>query len=201
MEPFKNFTGMVAPLDRASVDTDQIIPKQFLKAVVRTGLKKGLFFDWRLNPDGSENKDFELNKPRFHGASILVTRTNFGCGSSREHAVWALRDYGFRAVIAPGFADIFHNNCLKNGFLPITLTDDDVEHIFRATGDYEAYRLTIDLEKQTVSDDFGWTARFQIEPFDKKCLLEGLDDIALTLAHEDRIVAYEKTHPLPHRFE
>jgi len=201
MEPFKNFTTMVAPLDRANVDTDQIIPKQFLKAVVRTGLKKGLFFDWRLNHDGTENKDFELNKSRFQGASILVTRTNFGCGSSREHAVWALRDYGFRAVIAPGFADIFHNNCLKNGFLPITLPDPDVDHIFRATGDYEAYRLTIDLEKQTVSDDFGWTAHFDIEPFDKKCLLEGLDDIALTLAHEDRIVAYEKTHPLPHRFE
>jgi 3-isopropylmalate/(R)-2-methylmalate dehydratase small subunit len=201
MEPFKNFTAMVAPLDRANVDTDQIIPKQFLKAVVRTGLKKGLFFDWRLNPDGAENKDFELNKSRFQGASILVTRTNFGCGSSREHAVWALRDYGFRAVIAPGFADIFHNNCLKNGFLPITLPEPDVEHIFRATGDYEAYRLTIDLEKQTVSDDFGWTAHFDIEPFDKKCLLEGLDDIALTLAHEDRIVAYEKSHPLPHRFE
>ena len=201
MEPFKNFTAMVAPLDRANVDTDQIIPKQFLKAVVRTGLKKGLFFDWRRNPDGSENKNFELKKSRFQGASILVTRTNFGCGSSREHAVWALRDYGFRAVIAPGFADIFHNNCLKNGFLPITLADADVEHIFRATGDYEAYRLTIDLEKQTVSDDFGWTAHFDIEPFDKKCLLEGLDDIALTFAHEDRIVAYEKTHPLPHRFE
>ena len=201
MQAFKNFTGMVAPLDRANVDTDQIIPKQFLKAVVRTGLKTGLFYDWRRNPDGSENKDFVLNKSRFQGASILVARANFGCGSSREHAVWALDDAGFRAVIAPAFADIFHNNSLKNGFLPIALPPDDVEHIFRATGDYEAYRLTIDLEKQTVSDDFGWTAHFDIEPFQKKCLLEGLDDIALTLAHEDRIVAYEKSHPLPHRFE
>jgi 3-isopropylmalate/(R)-2-methylmalate dehydratase small subunit len=201
MQAFKNFTGLVAPLDRANVDTDQIIPKQFLKAVVRTGLKKGLFIDWRRNPDGSENKDFALNKPRFRDASILVARNNFGCGSSREHAVWALDDAGFRAAIAPEFADIFHNNCLKNGFLPVTLTADEVEHIFRATGDYEAYRLTIDLEKQTVSDDFGWTAHFEIEPFDKKCLLEGLDDIALTLAHEDRIAAYEKTHPLPRRFE
>jgi 3-isopropylmalate/(R)-2-methylmalate dehydratase small subunit len=201
MQAFKNFTGMVAPLDRANVDTDQIIPKQFLKAVVRTGLKKGLFIDWRLNPDGSENKDFALNKPRYQGASILVARNNFGCGSSREHAVWALDDAGFRAVIAPEFADIFHNNCLKNGFLPITLPAGEVEHIFRATGDYEAYRLTIDLEKQTVSDDFGWTAHFDIEPFQKKCLLEGLDDVALTLAHEDRIVAYENAHPLPHRFE
>jgi 3-isopropylmalate/(R)-2-methylmalate dehydratase small subunit len=201
MQAFKNFTGMVAPLDRANVDTDQIIPKQFLKAVVRTGLKTGLFYDWRRNPDGSENKDFVLNKSRYQGASILVARTNFGCGSSREHAVWALDDAGFRAVIAPEFADIFHNNSMKNGFLPIALPPDDVEHIFRATGDYEAYRLTIDLEKQTVSDDFGWTAHFDIEPFQKKCLLEGLDDIALTLAHEDRIVAYEKSHPLPHRFE
>jgi 3-isopropylmalate/(R)-2-methylmalate dehydratase small subunit len=201
MQKFKNFTGMVAPLDRANVDTDQIIPKQFLKAVVRAGMGKGLFIDWRRNPDGTENKDFSLNKPRFQGASILVARKNFGCGSSREHAVWALEDAGFRAAIAPEFADIFHNNCLKNGFLPVTLTADEVEHIFRATGDYEAYRLAIDLEKQTVSDDFGWTAHFEIEPHQKKCLLEGLDDIALTLAHEDRIVAYEKTHPLPHRFE
>jgi len=183
MQAFKSFTGMVAPLDRANVDTDQIIPKQFLKAVVRTGLKKGLFIDWRLNPDGTENQDFALNKPRYQGASILVARNNFGCGSSREHAVWALDDAGFRAVIAPEFADIFHNNCLKNGFLPITLPANEVEHIFRATGDYEAYRLTIDLEKQTVSDDFGWTAHFEIEPFQKKCLLEGLDDVALTLAH------------------
>jgi 3-isopropylmalate/(R)-2-methylmalate dehydratase small subunit len=201
MQPFESFTGMVAPLDRANVDTDQIIPKQFLKAVVRAGMGKGLFIDWKRNPDGSENKDFALNKPCFQDASILVARKNFGCGSSREHAVWALEDAGFRAVISSEFADIFHNNCLKNGFLPVTLTADEVEHIFRATGDYEAYRLAIDLEKQTVSDDFGWTAHFEIEPFDKKCLLEGLDDIALTLAHEDRIEAYEKGHPLPHRFE
>ncbi len=201
MRAFKKITGMVAPLDRANVDTDQIIPKQFLKAVVRTGLKTGLFFDWRLNPDGTENKDFVLNKARFQGASILVARTNFGCGSSREHAVWALDDAGFHAVIAPEFADIFHNNCMKNGVLPVALKPDDVEHIFRASGDYEAYRLTIDLEQQTVSDDFGWVAHFDIEPFEKKRMLEGLDDIALTLVHEDRIGAYEKSHPLPHRFE
>src|SRR5258708_10015726 len=141
MQKFKNFTGMVAPLDRANVDTDQIIPKQFLKAVVRAGMGKGLFIDWRRNPDGTENKDFSLNKARFQGASILVARKNFGCGSSREHAVWALEDAGFRAAIAPEFADIFHNNCLKNGFLPVTLTADEVEHIFRATGDYDAYRI------------------------------------------------------------
>jgi 3-isopropylmalate/(R)-2-methylmalate dehydratase small subunit len=199
MNKFKTFTGMIAPLDRANVDTDQIIPKQFLKAVVRTGLKAGLFFDWRRNPDGSDNKDFVLNKSRFQGASILVARSNFGCGSSREHAVWALDDAGFRAVIAPEFADIFHNNCMKNGMLPVALRPEDVDHIFRASGDYEAYRLTIDLEKQTVSDDFGWTAHFEIEPFEKKCLLEGLDDIALTLAHDDKIAAYEKAHPLPTR--
>src|SRR5271167_2509388 len=197
MQPFKNFTGLVAPMDRSNVDTDQVIPKQFLKAVVRSGLGRGLFFDWRDQPD----KGYVLDQPRFQGASILVARNNFGCGSSREHAVWALEDGGFHAVISPEFADIFHNNCLKNGFLPVTLKPDEVEHIFRATGDYEAYRLTIELEKQTVSDDFGWTARFEIEPHQKKCLLEGLDDIALTLAHEDRIVAYEKAHPLPHRFE
>ena len=161
MQAFKNFTGLVAPLDRANVDTDQIIPKQFLKAVVRTGLKAGLFIDWRRNPDGSENKDFALNKPRYQGASILVARNNFGCGSSREHAVWALDDAGFRAAIAPEFADIFHNNCLKNGFLPVTLPANEVEHIFRATADYEAYRLTIDLEKQTVSRRFRMVGAFR----------------------------------------
>src|SRR5260370_13437156 len=160
MEKFKNFTGRVAPIARANVDPDQIIPKQFLKAVVRTGLKAGLLLDGRVNPDGSESKDFVLNKPRYQGASILVARNNFGCGSSREHAVWALDDAGFRAVIAPEFADIFHNNCLKNGFLPLTLKPDEVDPIFLATCDYVAYRLSIDLEKQTVSDDFGWTAHF-----------------------------------------
>src|SRR5260370_16584149 len=155
MEKFKNFTGMVAPLDRANVDTDQIIPKQFLKAVVRTGLRAGLFIDWRRNPDGSENKDFVLNKPRFQGASILVARNNFGCGSSREHAVWALDDAGFRAAIAPEFADIFHNNCLKTAFLPLTLKAHAADHIFRAAGHYEPYRLSIHLEKQPASTHSG----------------------------------------------
>jgi 3-isopropylmalate/(R)-2-methylmalate dehydratase small subunit len=199
MRPFKSCTGLAAPLDRANVDTDQIIPKQFLKAVVRTGLSKGLFYDWRRNPDGSENPDFFLNRLRYRGATILVARHNFGCGSSREHAVWALDDAGFRAIIAPQFADIFHNNCFKNGVLPVTLKPEEVEHIFRATGDYESYRLTIDLEKQTVTDDFGWTAHFEIEPFDKKCLLEGLDDVALTLKHEKEIAAYEAKHPVVYR--
>ncbi|HEY6417979.1 MAG TPA: 3-isopropylmalate dehydratase small subunit [Candidatus Binataceae bacterium] len=197
MRAFKNFTGLVAPLDRPNVDTDQIIPKQFLKAVVRGGLKRGLFFDWRRRPDGSDDPDFALNRARYKDASILVARANFGCGSSREHAVWALDDFGFKAVIAPSFADIFFNNCFKNGMLPVRLKEDEVEHIVRAAGDYEAYRLTIDLQKQTVADDFGWTAHFEIDPFVKNCLLEGLDDIALTLAHEQKIAAHEAKHPAP----
>lgn len=197
MQPFKNFIGLVAPLDRPNVDTDQIIPKQFLKAVVRSGLGKGLFFDWRFLPDGKQNPDFVLNYPRYKGASILVARTNFGCGSSREHAVWALADYGFRAILAPSFADIFRNNCLKNGLLPVVLRSEEIEHIFRAVSEHEGYRLGIDLNAQTVADDSGWSARFEIEPSAKKRLLEGLDDVALTLAYERDISAYEKTHPVP----
>ncbi len=199
MQAFKNFTGVVAPLDRSNVDTDQIIPKQFLKAVVRSGLKKGLFFDWRRRPDGTEDPDFVLNRARYKDASILAVRANFGSGSSREHAVWALDDAGIKAVIGESFADIFHNNCFKNGLLPIKLKPEEVEHIFRGAADYEAYRLTIDLEKQTVSDDFGWQAHFEIGAFQKKCLLEGLDDIALTLAHEKAIAAYEAAHPVTYR--
>ena len=199
MQPFKSFTGLAAPLDRANVDTDQIIPKQFLKAVVRSGLGKGLFFDWRFNPDGSENQDFILNKPRYRSASVLVARQNFGSGSSREHAVWALMDFGIKAVIAPSFADIFRNNSMKNGLLPIILKPDEVEALLRAISKYEGYHLKIDLGGQTVTDDFGWSARFEIDPFQKKCLLEGLDDIALTLVHEKAITAYEAKHPLPYR--
>jgi len=199
MNPFKNFAAQVAPLDRANVDTDQIIPKQFLKAVVRTGLGKGLFVDWRLNPDGTENHDFVLNRARYKGAGVLIARQNFGSGSSREHAVWALADFGFKTVIAPSFADIFRNNCFKNGLLPIELKPDEIDHLMQAAADYESYRLTVDLVNQKVSDDFGWSARFEIEPFQKKCLLEGLDDIALTLVHEKEIVAYEGKHPTPYR--
>ena len=199
MQPFKNFTGIVAPLDRSNVDTDQIIPKQFLKAIVRSGLGKGLFFDWRRHLDGTPDPDFVLNKPRYQGASILVARANFGSGSSREHAVWALADAGFRAVIGTSYADIFHNNSYKNGLLPVTLKPAEVDAIFRATAKYEAYQLTINLEAQTVSDDFGWSASFEIDPFVKKCLLEGLDDIALTLAHEKAITAYEAAHHVPYR--
>jgi len=199
MQPFKSFTGLAAPLDRANVDTDQIIPKQFLKAVVRSGLGKGLFFDWRFNPDGSENQDFILNKPRYKSGSVLVARQNFGSGSSREHAVWALMDFGIKAVIAPSFADIFRNNSMKNGLLPIILKPDEVEALLRAVSKYEGYHLKIDLEGQTVTDDFGWSAKFEIDPFQKKCLLEGLDDIALTLVHEKEISAHESRHPLPYR--
>ena len=199
MQAFKSFTGLAAPLDRPNVDTDQIIPKQFLKAVVRSGLGKGLFFDWRFNPDGSENPDFVLNKPRYRSASVLVARQNFGSGSSREHAVWALMDFGLRAVIAPSFADIFRNNSMKNGLLPVILKPDEVETLLRAISKYEAYQLRIDLEGQTVTDDFGWTAKFEIDPFQKKCLLEGLDDIALTLVHDQAIADYETRHPLPYR--
>jgi 3-isopropylmalate/(R)-2-methylmalate dehydratase small subunit len=196
MERFKNFTGLVAPLDRPNVDTDQIIPKQFLKAVVRSGLGAGLFYDWRRQPD----VQFVLQQPRFRNSTILVARANFGCGSSREHAVWALADYGFRAVIAPSFADIFKNNCMKNGFLTVVLKPDEIEAIFGAIKQHDGYLLTIDLSAQTVSDDFNWKAHFEIDPFPKKCLLEGLDDIALTLAHEREIMAYERAHPVPYRF-
>lgn len=199
MRAFRNFTGLVAPLNRTDVDTDQIVPKQFLKAVVRNGLKAGLFFDWRFLPDGSENPDFVLNLARYRGASILVARANFGCGSSREHAVWALDEFGFRAVIAPSFADIFCTNCLKNGMLPIVLAPEQVTAIFKAVESHEGYRLSVDLRGAKVSDEFGWSAGFAVDPFQKKCLLEGLDEIALTLLHEDKIASFELGHPSPYR--
>jgi 3-isopropylmalate/(R)-2-methylmalate dehydratase small subunit len=195
MEPFKNFTGLVAPVDRPNVDTDQIIPKQFLKAVVRGGLAAGLFYDWRNQPDSQ----FVLNQPRFQKATILVSRANFGCGSSREHAVWAIADFGFKAVIAPSFADIFRNNCLKNGVLTIILKPDEVDAIFEAIKRRDGYVLSIDLAGQKISDQSGWSAHFDIDPFAKRCLLEGLDDVALTLQHDKEIAAYEKTHPLTYK--
>ena len=195
MQPFKNFTGLVAPMDRSNVDTDQVIPKQFLKAVVRSGLGSGLFYDWRNQPD----KGYVLDEPRFKGASVLVARANFGCGSSREHAVWALADFGFKAVIATSFADIFRNNSLKNGLLPIILKPEEVEAIFQSIKEHDSYELTVDLTAQKVSDKFGWSAHFEIDPFPKKCFIEGLDDVALTLAHNDEITAYEKSHPVPYR--
>jgi 3-isopropylmalate/(R)-2-methylmalate dehydratase small subunit len=194
MQLFTKHTGIVAAMDRANVDTDQIIPKQFLKRIERTGFGKFLFFDWRYDPAGAENHEFELNRPEHRGATILLARRNFGSGSSREHAVWALADYGFRVVIAPSFADIFFNNSFKNGFLPVALGEAEVDELFRRAAKHKPYRVTVDLEKQTVSDNHGFSASFQVDDFRRHNLLHGLDDIALTLQHEDRISAYEAAH-------
>jgi 3-isopropylmalate/(R)-2-methylmalate dehydratase small subunit len=191
MQPFTIHSGRVAVLDRANVDTDQIIPKQFLKRVERTGFGEFLFYDWRLLPNGELNAGFELNDPRYRGASILLAGKNFGCGSSREHAPWALADYGFRAIIAPSFADIFANNCLKNGLLPVVLTEAEVSELVRRAQQREGYELRIDLEQQLVSDDERFAARFEIGEFQRYCLLEGLDEIGLTLKHEADISGYE----------
>jgi 3-isopropylmalate/(R)-2-methylmalate dehydratase small subunit len=194
MKAFRQHTGLVAPLDRANVDTDQIIPKQFLKRIERTGFGEFLFYDWRYLPDGQLNESFVLNEPRYKGASILVTDKNFGCGSSREHAPWALGEYGFRVIIAPSFADIFANNCFKNGMLPISLTAEQVQEIMSRAQKQEGYELTVDLERQTISDTSGLSILFVVSEFQRYCLLEGLDDIGLTLRHEDAIKAYEANH-------
>ncbi len=195
MEPFVTVTGVVAPLDRANVDTDQIIPKQFLKRVERTGFGEFLFYDWRYREDGSLNPDFELNAPGYQGATILAAGKNFGSGSSREHAPWALLDYGFRAVIAPSYADIFYNNCFKNGILPVTLSDEQVAEILRRAQERPGWQLTVDLEQQRVTDDQGFSAAFQVDPFRRYCLLNGLDDIGLTLQDESAITQYEARRP------
>lgn len=194
MQRFTKHRGLVAPLDRANVDTDQIIPKQFLKRIERTGFGEFLFYDWRYLPDGQPNPSFVLNEPRYQGASILVAGKNFGCGSSREHAPWALSEFGFRAIIAPSFADIFANNCFKNGMLPIVLTGEQVQEIMRRAQQQEGYQLTVDLERQTVEDSKGLSILFVVGEFQRYCLLEGLDDIGLTLKHEDAIQAYELSH-------
>ncbi|HEY1601062.1 MAG TPA: 3-isopropylmalate dehydratase small subunit [Pirellulales bacterium] len=191
MKPFVKHTGIVAAMDRANVDTDQIIPKQFLKRIERTGFGQFLFQDWRRLEDGSENPDFELNRPRNRGATILLARRNFGCGSSREHAPWALEDYGFRAIIATSFADIFYNNCFKNGLLPVRLDEAQVEDLFRRCAATEGYRLTVDLEQCVIADDAGLRISFEVEPSRRHSLINGLDDIGLTLAHQDKIDAYE----------
>jgi 3-isopropylmalate/(R)-2-methylmalate dehydratase small subunit len=191
MNPFLSHKGRVATLDRVNVDTDQIIPKQFLKRIERTGFGEFLFYDWRRLPDGVLNPDFELNQPRFQGATILLTRANFGCGSSREHAPWALEDYGFRAIIAPSFADIFYNNCFKNGMLPVALAEAEVQELFQRAGAAPGYELTVDLNSQTISDDHGLAFHFEVDAFRRDCLLKGLDDIGLTLEYEDRILHYE----------
>ena len=194
MTPFTTHTGLVAPMDRSDVDTDQIVPKQFLKRIERTGFGQFLFFDWRFTDDGAEDPDFELNRPDYRGATILLVRRNFGCGSSREHAPWALADYGFRVLIAPSFADIFYNNCFKNGMLPIRLDEAAVEDLFQRVEQHPGYQLTVDLESQTITDAYGLSLNFEVDPFRRHCLLNGLDDIALTLEHEEKIAAYEQAH-------
>jgi 3-isopropylmalate/(R)-2-methylmalate dehydratase small subunit len=186
MEKFTVLNGLVVPIDRANVDTDQIIPKQYLASIKRTGFAQGLFAEWRKDPN------FVLNQPRYQGATIVLGRKNFGCGSSREHAPWALMDYGFRSVIAPSFADIFFNNSFKNGFLPVVLSEQEVDRLFHECNAFPGFRLVIDLERQTVASSDGALAmHFEIDPFRKYCLLNGLDEIGLTLRHADEIRAFE----------
>ena len=197
MQPFIRHTGRVATFLRANVDTDQIIPKQFLKRIERTGFGEFLFNDWRRSADDVPDPAFVLNQPQYSGASILVAGKNFGCGSSREHAVWALADFGFRAVIAPSFADIFANNCVKNGVLTVVVSETEAAEIVRKAAETPDYALTIDLEARSVSDSEGFRTRFPIDEFTRHCLLEGLDDIGLTLQHQADISAYEAKHPVP----
>ena len=194
MEPIRNHTGLVAPLNRANVDTDQIIPKQFLKRIERTGYEGFLFFDWRYSLDGKPNPEFVLNDARYGGATILVANRNFGCGSSREHAVWALHDFGFRVVIASSFADIFTTNCTKNGILTVILEDTEVNEILRRAAAIPGYRLTVDLAENAVADEHGLSLHFAIDPFRKYCLLNGLDEIGLTLEYSGLISEFENQH-------
>ncbi len=193
MKPFRTLTSLAAPLDAVNVDTDQIIPKQFLKRIERTGYGEFLFFDWRLNPDRTPNPEFSLNKPQYKGAETLVAGRNFGCGSSREHAAWALSDYGFRCVIAPSFADIFYSNAAKNGILLVILPDEKVELLLERA-QQPGYQLTVSLETQTVEDAQGFHERFTIDEFRRGCLLEGLDDIGLAMRHTSALTAFEKQH-------
>ena len=193
MRVFRKHAGIVAPLDRVNVDTDQIIPKQFLKRIERTGFGQFLFYDWRHTADGKEDSSFVLHNPRYAKASILVAGKNFGCGSSREHAVWALDDYGFRVVIAPSFADIFANNSLKNGLLTVVLSEADVAELMQRA-QRDGYELTVDLENLRIEDGQGFSASFSIDDFSRHCLMNGLDDIGLTLQHEPEITVYEAGH-------
>jgi 3-isopropylmalate/(R)-2-methylmalate dehydratase small subunit len=195
MKPFITHTGLVQPIDRVNVDTDQMVPKQFLKALTRQGFGRILFYDWRyLQPGERPNPEFVLNFPRYQGASILLARANFGCGSSREHAPWAIGDYGFRAILAPSYADIFYNNCFKNGILPAILTEEEVDALFQRTEKEEGYTLSIDLPNQTIRDNHGLEYKFEIAPSRKEVLLKGLDDIGTSLLHVDVIDAYENSH-------
>ena len=200
MQPFQTLTAKAAKLDQVNVDTDQIIPKQFLKKIERTGFGIHLFHDWRFLDDAGQklNPDFILNQSRYQGAQILVAGDNFGCGSSREHAPWALDDYGFRAVIAPSYADIFYNNCFKNGLLPVILSEEQVEILFQEMEASEGYQLSIDLPSQTVTTDSGHQFSFELDQFRKECLLNGLDEIGLTLQHKDEIKEYETRRAAQH---
>lgn len=192
LEPFLKHTGLVLPIDRVNVDTDQIVPKQFMKLQTREGYGRVLFYDWRYLPGEVPDPGFVLNEPRYKGASILLTRANFGCGSSREHAPWAILNYGFRAILAPSFAEIFYTNCFKNGILPITVPNERVEELFARALKTPGYRVTIDLESRTVDDDCGLGCTFSVDPFRRDCLLKGLDEISLTLGRESDITAFEK---------
>ena len=194
MQPFSTHTGMVMPLDRVNVDTDQMVPKQFLKLQTKQGFGRVLFYDWRYLPGEKPNPDFILNWPQYNGASVLLARAGFGCGSSREHAPWAVADYGFRVLIAPSYADIFYSNCFLNGILPLILPETQIDELFRRAEAQEGYSLTVDLPAQTVSDPSGLSYRFEIDEFRKHILLEGLDEIGLTLKHHARIGEYEKSH-------
>jgi 3-isopropylmalate/(R)-2-methylmalate dehydratase small subunit len=194
MHPFTTHTGLVVPLDRSDVNTDDIIPKQFLKRIERTGYEDYLFFDWRYRDNGAANPEFVLNRPQYAGASVLLARRNFGCGSSREHAPWALENYGFRVIIAPSFADIFYNNCFKNGMLPIRLDESAVGDLFARCAARQGYKLTVDLEKCMIADAHGLLLPFAVDANRRHCLLQGLDDIGLTLEHEPAIAAYERAH-------
>ena len=197
MESFEKVHGVVAPLDLPNVDTDQIIPKQFLKRIERTGFGRFLFYDWRFLDGEAPNPEFELNQERYRGASILVTRANFGCGSSREHAPWSLMDYGFRCIVAPSFADIFFNNCFKNGLLPVRLSEEQVETIFQRVRETEGFQMTVDLREQQIHTEDGMSYGFQVDPFRRQCLLNGWDDIGLTLRHEDLITQFESRNAPP----
>ncbi|MBR2005797.1 MAG: 3-isopropylmalate dehydratase small subunit [Thermoguttaceae bacterium] len=195
MQAFIKHEGLVVPMDRSDVDTDQLVPKQFLKRVERSGFGKFLFFDWRyLNDEYEENPEFELNRPEFRDATILLARRNFGCGSSREHAPWAVADYGFRVVLASSFADIFYNNSFKNGYLPARLTEEQIEELFQREAKFRPYKLTVDLEKRVITDEHGLEMTFEIDDFRRENLLNGWDDIGLTLRYEEEIAAYEKAN-------
>ncbi len=194
MQPFSKHTGTVLPLDRVNVDTDQMVPKQFLKLQTKQGYGKVLFYDWRYLPGEKPNPDFVLNWPRYQGASILLARAGFGSGSSREHAPWALADYGFRVLIAPSYADIFYSNCFMNGILPVKLPEGQIDELFRRAEKQEGYSLTVDLPAQTVVDSSGLTYHFEIDEFRKHILLEGLDEIGLTLKYDAKIAEFEELH-------